>query len=186
MTNPFTAQRPSVMICDRWGDTTLFLRSREQRLQLGDLMARKRLEVLILLVGVVAMSPGAIWAGGNIAVDVKTVLASQESQYMDPALSSLVKELQSIFKYSSYRLLGEHRLGLNMKDTGTVALPGNRVLEITAMEVVGDRVELKLVILKDRKQIFQTIIKLLNHRSLTVGGPKYKDGYLLFNISTSF
>ncbi|MDY6987792.1 MAG: hypothetical protein SWQ30_07015 [Thermodesulfobacteriota bacterium] len=146
----------------------------------------KRLNFLVLTLVFGAISPGALWAKGNIAIDVKTVLASQESEYLDPSLSSLTKELQSIFRYSSYRLLSEDHVGLTMKETGTVFLPGNRVLKMTPMQVVEDRIELKLVILKKKKEIFQSIIKLLNHRSLTVGGPKYQDGVLLFNISASF
>ncbi|MDY6839878.1 MAG: hypothetical protein SWH78_18110, partial [Thermodesulfobacteriota bacterium] len=129
---------------------------------------------------------GALWAKGNIAIDVKTVLASQESEYRDPKLSSLIKELQSVFRYSSYRLLSEHDVGLTMKETGTVSLPGNRILRITPKQIVEDRIELKLVILKKKEQVFETLIRLLNHRSLTVGGPKYQDGVLLFNISASF
>jgi len=149
-------------------------------------MAFKRLSCLVLMVVLGAVWPGAVWAKGNIAIDVKTVLASQESEYLDPSLSSLIKELQSIFRYSSYRLLSEDHVGLTMNETGTVSLPGNRVLKITPMQVVEDRVELKLVILKKKKQIFETLIKLLNHRSLTVGGPKHQGGVLLFNISASF
>ncbi|MDY6951717.1 MAG: hypothetical protein SWE60_09400 [Thermodesulfobacteriota bacterium] len=148
-------------------------------------MTGKRLHCLLLLV-VVALWPGALGATGPIAIDVKTVLASQESEYLDPRLSSLTKELQSVFRYSSYRLLGEHDVRLTMNETGTVSLPGNRVLKMTALQVMEDRIELKLVILKKKKQIFQTLIKLLNHRSLTVGGPKHQDGVLLFNISASF
>ncbi|MBN1841944.1 MAG: hypothetical protein JW883_06645 [Deltaproteobacteria bacterium] len=73
-----------------------------------------------------------------------------------------------------------------MKETGTVSLPGNRLLKITPMGARGNRVELRLVIMKRKKEIFETVIELLNHGSIIVGGPKYKDGSLLFNISTSF
>jgi hypothetical protein len=77
-------------------------------------------------------------------------------------------------------------MDLAMKETGTVSLPGDRVLKITPVKIEGDRVELQLMILKKEKEIFQTVSQLLNHSSIIVGGPKYKDGYLLFNISASF
>jgi hypothetical protein len=149
-------------------------------------MGFKRLSIFVLVAVMAGALGRAAWAKDDIAVDVKTVLASQDSEYLDPKLSSLIKELQSIFRYSSYRLLSEDHVGLSMKETGAVSLPGDRVLEITPLQIEGDRMELKLVILKKKKEIFQTIIKLLNHRSLTVGGAKYKDGFLLFNISASF
>ena len=77
-------------------------------------------------------------------------------------------------------------IGLAMKETGVVPLPGDRVLKVTPRRIAGNRVELKLVILKKKRQIFQTVIQLLNHGNIIVGGPKYKNGYLLFNISASF
>jgi hypothetical protein len=149
-------------------------------------MGCKSLSIWVLTALMAGGLAGAVWAKDDISADVKTVLASQESEYLDPRLSSLIKELQTIFRYSCYRLLSEDRVGLTMKETGKVSLPGNRVLEITPLQIEGDRMELKLVMVKKKKEIFQTIIKLLNHRSLTVGGPKYKDGFLLFNISASF
>jgi hypothetical protein len=159
---------------------------RTKQYQKGNKMVFSKLKVLVLVIILTGLSSGTILAKGNIAINVRTVLASQESSYLDPRLSSLTKELQSVFRYSSYRLLSEDHVGLSMKETGTVSLLGNRVLKITPMQVIGDRIELKLVILKEKKQTFQTIIQLLNQRSLTVGGPKHKDGYLLFNISAAF
>ena len=148
----------------------------------------KRLNALYLgvTIAIVATLSAPAWAAGNINVAVQTVLASQGSEFIDPDLSDLAKELQSLFRYSSYRLLSKDLLSLNARDTGTVSLPGKRVLKITPTGVQGKRVELQLVILKKKKQIFETVIQLLNKGSIIVGGPKHKDGSLLFNISASF
>ena len=116
-------------------------------------MRFKSLSILVLIALMASGLAGAAWAKDDIAVDVRTVLASQESEYLDPKLSSLIKELQSIFRYSSYRLLSEDDVGLSMKETGTVSLPGNRVLEITPLQIEGDRMEFRLVILKKKKEI---------------------------------
>jgi hypothetical protein len=121
-----------------------------------------------------------------VDIVVKTILASQGPEYLDPRLSSLVEELRSVFKYSSYRLLSKDSSNLGMGETCEVSLPGKRILKITPVQVAGDRVKLKLVILKKKQNIFQTVVKLRNKSSLTVGGPQYEDGYLLFNIFTSF
>jgi hypothetical protein len=122
----------------------------------------------------------------RVDIVVKTILASQGPEYLDPRLSSLVEELRSVFKYSSYRLISEDSSNLGMGETCEVSLPGNRILKVTPVQVAGNRVELQLVILKKTKNIFQTVVKLRNKSSLTVGGPEYEDGYLLFNISASF
>ena len=149
-------------------------------------MKFKKLSVFFFLVILMGMVAGPVWAESNIDIAVKAVLASQGSEYLDPKLSDLVDELKSVFRYSSYRLLSEKRLNLALKETGMVSLPGERILKIRPSQITGNRVELELVIFKKKKEIFQTITQLLNKSSIIVGGPKYKDGYLLFNISASF
>ena len=149
-------------------------------------MGFKKLKISCLLLILTVALAGPVWAERNINIVVKAVLASQGPEYFDPRLSALTKELQSVFRYSSYRLLSENRMDLAMRETGMVSLPGDRVLKITPMQITGNRVELQLVILKKKKEIFQTVSQLLNHSSIVVGGPQYKDGYLLFYISTSF
>ena len=139
--------------------------------------------LLFLFIGIPATFA---WAGPEINVAVKTVLASQESKFFDPRLSDLIEELQSVFRYTSYRLLSQDRLTIGMKKTGKVMLPGKRVLEITPMGIRGNRAELRLVIMRKKQQIFQTMIKLRNGGSITLGGPRHKKGYLLFNISNFF
>ena len=141
---------------------------------------------LLLLFLFIGIPTTFAWAGPEINVAVKTVLASQESKFLDPRLSDLIEELQSVFRYTSYRLLSQDRLTLGIKKTGKVMLPGKRVLEITPMGIKGNRAELRLVIMRKKQQIFQTMIKLRNGGSITLGGPKHKTGYLLFNISNFF
>jgi hypothetical protein len=128
----------------------------------------------------------SVWAEPKINIVIKTVLASQDSDSVDPRLSDLIKDLQSVFRYSSYKLLGQDRMILGIGETGMASLPENRILKISPTGIRGDRVSLRLEILKNRRQVFQTVIQLLNHASITVGGPEYKGGYLLFNIFSSF
>ncbi len=150
-------------------------------------MKPKRLITFLLLLVAIGIFAGPALAGNRIRVVVDTVLASEGSKSVDPKLSSsLVEELQALFRYSSYRLLSQDRKKLDTKETGTVSLPGKRVLKITPTGITEKRVELQLVILKRDKQVFQTVVQLLNHASIIVGGPKYKDGSLLFKISASF
>ena len=126
------------------------------------------------------------WAGPVIHIKVKTILASQESGGIDPSLRGLTQSFQPVFRYSSYQLLSQNRLDLDMNVPGSVSLPGNRVMKITPKAISGDRATLDLAIYARKRQIFQTVIKLLNKSSVTVGGPKHRGGYLLFNIFSSF
>ena len=125
-------------------------------------------------------------ASSVIRLNIKTILASQKSGDIDPSLRSLANELQTVFKYSSYRLLKQDDLNLKLKESGQVSLPDNLIMKITPMALSGDRSTINLEILSGNRTIFQTVIRLLNKSSITVGGPKHQGGYLLFNIYNSF
>ena len=145
-----------------------------------------RCKIWIWTVFLVPCLFGSAWASNKIDVNVKTVLASQDKVFISPELAAMAQELQSLFRYSSYRLLSEDSMNLGLKETGTVSLPGNRILKITPTGIRGDRVEMKLIIHKKKKQVFETVIQLLNKGNIIVGGPKHRNGSLLFSISASY
>ena len=149
-------------------------------------MRHNKLSCFVFLPIIILLTCSPLFAAPDIGIRVKTILASQDSAYVDPQLKNLVGELKSVFRYTSYRLLSENRLRLQITQTGTVALPGNRILRITPTGIRGKRAELNLVILKNNRQIFQTSIQLLNRKSITIGGPRHKKGILLLNIFNSF
>lgn len=149
-------------------------------------MGPKKYIPLLMLIALIWVLAAPAMAVSRANIVVKTVLASQGPRYIDPNLSALIKELQSVFRYSSYRLLSQDSMKLGMREKGKVLLPGNRVLKITPVQIKGDRIQLGLVIFKKKKQIFKTVIQLLNNSSIIVGGPKHKGGYLLFVIFSSF
>ncbi|MFC1885064.1 hypothetical protein ACFL2O_09860 [Thermodesulfobacteriota bacterium] len=150
------------------------------------MIVSRKTSVLLLSAFILVCTALPARAQDKISIVVKTVLASQGEEYIDPSLKDLAKELQSVFRYSSYRLLGQDKMSLGKGQTGTASLPGDRSLKITPLSTKGDRVTLKLEIIKGGRQIFQTEARLRNRSSITVGGPKYKGGYLLFNIFGSF
>ena len=127
-----------------------------------------------------------VWSGPTIHLSVKTILASKESGPTDPNLERLTDEFQSVLKHTSYRLLSRDNLTLNQRKSGRISLPGGRSMTITSKGISGNRVTLQVEIFKGNKQIFQTVVRLLNDSEVTVGGPKHKDGNLLINIFASF
>ncbi len=146
----------------------------------------KNCKVLVILGVLFVLLPVSGWAAPPVSIEVKTVLAATGENYLDPRLSEMARELQGLFRYTSYRLLGSDRLTLQPRQTGNVALPGNRRLQITYQGVENRRVELLLKMYKNRNSVFETSIRLNNRSSLIVGGPRYEKGYLLFNIYSAF
>ena len=150
-------------------------------------MGIKKTLLLALMAALLACQTGRIWAGEPaVKIVVKTILASQDAASVDPRISDLTRKLQSVFRYSSYRLISEDTLQLHINETGTVSLPGDRMLQITPLRVTENRAELQLLIFKKESQIIKTRIQVLNHGSITVGGPEHQGGFLLFDIFNSF
>lgn len=126
-----------------------------------------------------------VHATAKVLTDVKVVHATTGSQYVDPGLGKLIPELKSVFKYTSYRLLKEKRLNLKFKQKGRVSLPGERTLIIIPSAMEGRRIRYQINIQKNKRSVFQTQVLLKSNRSITIGGPQFKNGVLLFNISGS-
>lgn len=144
------------------------------------------LACLLIILSLLLFAPSNAMAGNDINITVTTILASEKGNSVDPKLKGLVKELKSVFRYSSYDFLGEKRLRISLNKKGIVSLPGQRVMNIVARGIEGSRVVLDIEILKNNSRIAQTSIKQRNHTSVTIGGQEYKGGYLLFNIFASF
>jgi hypothetical protein len=119
-------------------------------------------------------------------ISVVTVLAARDDTAIDPQLKSQIVELQSMFNYTSYRLLSGENLTLAPGQSGSVILPGEHELNITLQQIRGDRASMDMQISKQNQSIFQTTIQLLNRGNLFVGGPKYLNGNLIFKISSAF
>lgn len=143
-----------------------------------------------MIIGIFLMISGSLaiaQSSGTVnRITVITVQAANNESFIDPRLYDLSKELQSVFRYSSYRLLSQSTMQLTVGQTGSASLPGHRNLNITFIKIEGNRAQLKLEISKDGQRVFETVIQLLNGGTITVGGPQHEGGFLLFNITNSF
>ena len=124
----------------------------------------------------------------TIHVKINTILASHGEQAagMKAFADGMLNELQSVFKYASYKELNKSQMALNKGQTKKATLPGKRFLKVTSNGVQNNRAKLMLQLMKNNKRLFQTAIELQNNGSLIVGGPVHQDGVLLFKVSSTF
>jgi len=132
----------------------------------------------LLFAHIVVASPDA-----PVAVDVGVVLASNEGTTMDPALSSIGNQLQSMFTYSSYRMVDRLGRTLNVGETGEFGLPGNRSMRVTPIPSEGSKVRLAVQIMEGDRNILTTTLGLKRGGMVLVGGPAYQKGVLILIIS---
>lgn len=147
----------------------------------------KFMKILFILAGISCfwLFAQPAFAKSQVLTDIKVIHASTGSKTVDPGLKPIISELKSVFKYTSYRLLNEQRLNLRFNRKGRVNLPGNRTLIIMPTDMKGKRIQYQINIQKNQHSVFQTRVLLKNNSSITIGGPQFNNGVLLFNISGS-
>lgn len=133
---------------------------------------------LVLLAQPVVASPDA-----PVAVDVGVVVASNEGSTMDPALSSIRDKLQSMFNYSSYRMIDRLKRSLSVGETGNFVLPGNFSMRATPVPSKANKVRLDVQIMEGNKNLLSTTLGLSRGGMVLVGGPSYQKGVLILIIS---
>jgi hypothetical protein len=131
---------------------------------------------------IICLYPDPIWAQTVYTTQVKVIHAATGSSHIDPGIKMLVREIESVFKYTDYRLIKTQQMKLGKHQTGTINLPGNRTLSVTPVDMADNRITYQIRIEKNTAPVFQTRILLKNHNSITIGGPQYKQGVLLINV----
>ncbi|MBT3177094.1 MAG: hypothetical protein HOG03_08805 [Desulfobacula sp.] len=147
----------------------------------------KFIKIILLFTGIsyLCFFPQHAFAKNRILTNVKVIHASTGPQHVDPSLNKIISGLQSVFKYTSYRLIKDQQLNLGFKESGQVSLPGKRTLVVIPANMEGKRIRYQISIQKNRQSIFQTQVLLKNNSSITIGGPQFNNGVLLLNISGS-
>jgi hypothetical protein len=131
-------------------------------------------------------TPDSLMAQESCRISVDTILAARNDTVVDPQLKRHIGELQSMFNYTSYRLISSESLNLSVGQSGMVSLPGDRRLKISPQKIHGSRADIALQMIKQKRTVFETQVQLLNRGSLFVGGPTYQNGNLIFKISSAY
>ncbi len=117
-----------------------------------------------------------------IEVHIGAVIASNTGQAFDQRLTSLRGPFDSLFRYTSYRLIREERRRVEWKREAGFELPGRRYLLVIPRGYKDGRVLLNLMLMQGRRPLLNTGIALRNHGTFLLGGPHHEDGVLIVSI----
>jgi len=129
------------------------------------------------------LAAGQAEAANAVSVDVGAVYASNEGTSIDPALGTIRGKLQSMFNYTSYRMLDRKRRSLAVGETGEFELPGRRSMRATPLPAQGNKVRLSIQISDGQRKLLATTLGLSRGGMVLVGGPSYRSGVLILIIS---
>lgn len=144
----------------------------------GFLIPLAAIVVSLLLAGAAESAPK-----DSIAVEIGVVVASNQGSSMDPSLSSLRTKLQSMFNYSSYKLLDRMKRTLAVGETGEFSLPGGRSMRVTPVAAPENKVRLAVQMMEGGRNLLTTTLGLSRGGMVLVGGPPHQSGVLILLIS---
>ncbi|MFQ5847901.1 MAG: hypothetical protein ACE5IQ_09585 [Candidatus Methylomirabilales bacterium] len=138
-------------------------------------MRRALLTVFLLLL--LPLSP--VYAQA-VPVEARVILASRDpGGGVDPAIRSLVRELQRDFAYTSYRLLEARRGEVGLNRPWQTPIAGGGHLTVALVRAARRRVELKITTAG-----VNTVVRLRRGGApILLGGPPYRSGVLIIAIS---
>lgn len=152
-------------------------------------MRSKNKIIICLLIGLMSLAllgPSSLLAGSSLKVKVDVIKADRNSSHVDPQLIDLVKELSPVLNFTGFTLVkkSEMRLDHNKKDE--VILSSDRSLELHFLGFDENQGRLQVRIMEDKKEMFKTVVLLVDNGHVLIGGPPQDGGVLLLRIGGEF
>lgn len=117
-----------------------------------------------------------------VEVRIGAVLASNSGKEFDARLASMHHQFNTLFPYSSYRLVKEQRQRVPWGGRVGFDIPGGRYVLVIPREFKNNRVSMKVMVIDGSRPIVDTALSLRNHGTFLVGGPRQRDGVLILSI----
>jgi hypothetical protein len=137
---------------------------------------------LVALLALLCAARGSA-AADAVTVDVGAVYASNQGSSIDPALRHIRGKIQSMFNFTSYRMLDRKRQTLAVGESGDFELPGQRSMRVSPLPSRPNKVRLSIRIEEAGKNLLTTTLGMPRGGMVLVGGPSYEAGVLILIIA---
>lgn len=117
-----------------------------------------------------------------ILLRVDEVIAADTGEGIDQRLLPMGLRLESLFHYTTYRLVS-HQVGrTECGDQIAFTLPGGWIVHVEPSAVRDNMIAMELMLFQGARPMMTTDVRLRNHGTLIVGGPRYQQGMLIIPI----
>jgi len=137
---------------------------------------------LVSCISTLLMSSAVVYAESGCEIRIGAVVASNSGRLFDPRLASLKPQFDSLFPYSSYRLLMNDKRKVQWGSRVGFDLPGGRYLLVIPREYKEGRVSLKILLIDGSRALVDTVLALRDQGTFLVGGPRHNEGVLIIAI----
>jgi hypothetical protein len=126
-------------------------------------------------------------ASGQVHTRLRVIRASNVGSDVDPSLRDVHRELGSLFSFTSYRLLRDQPLNLSLNQPVSIsAREGKIIIETTLVGLNRGVAELRIRVIREGKEILNTQVRLSPGRTVLIGGPRVRDGVIIYALHANF
>ena len=120
----------------------------------------------------------------KILIKVQIISAGNQSNYIDPDLYEIGKDLRDTLNFTSFTLIGEENLRLKTGEKGVLHLTQGHSLQITPRSISDNISRIEVAITKGNRQLLHTFIESVDGGAMILGGPNVNEETLLLRIIT--
>ncbi|MGH7915813.1 MAG: hypothetical protein ACREPW_14380 [Candidatus Binataceae bacterium] len=117
-----------------------------------------------------------------IVLRVDEVIAADTGQGIDQRLLPMGLRLESLFRYTTYRLVSHQVDRTECGRTAAFTLPGGWIVHVEPSAVHDNMIAMELMLFQGARPMMTTDVRLRNHGTLIIGGPRYQQGMLIIPI----
>jgi len=117
-----------------------------------------------------------------VLLHVDEVIAADTGEGIDERLLPMGLRLQSIFRYTTYRLVSSQVGRTECGSAAAFTLPGGWIVHVEPNAVSDNMIAMELMLFQGARPMMTTDLRLRNHGTLIVGGPRYQHGMLIIPI----
>lgn len=139
-------------------------------------------ELGVWLVLVLLAAPAAAQQVSPLRLEIMVTHASSTPGPVDPGAAELHRQLREDFRYESLRVLQLKTLRLRVDEIGKLKLPNGRWVRVRPLSQAGNR----LLMAVEVEGSLSTDLRLRNHRRVSIGSHRYKDGTLVITFKPDF
>jgi hypothetical protein len=136
---------------------------------------------LVVSVLVAAAAP----VDGTVEVVIGSVLATDAGHEFDHRLIAMKPQFESLFRYSSYRLVKREERRLRWGQGASFDIPGGRYLVVSPKELRDSKIAMSVTLLEGSRPLIDTEVALRDEGVLLLGGPKHEEGVLIISIGAA-
>jgi hypothetical protein len=121
----------------------------------------------------------------DVIIHIKSVLATDIDEPVDPQLKELQRKLQLLFNFKAYHLESHRDAETQCGKMVEFTLQAGHILHVQPREIDGDMIDMEVVLFDGAKPMLTTDFKLHNGGTLLLGGPRYQQGMLIITVGAT-